>query len=69
MKIENMPTETGIYWAKCSNSKWFNLLVEVYGNAPFLKIRGWNRTHDRIYNYDVWEIDEWGFKIEEPPRK
>ena len=34
----NRPTERGIYLAKSPNYKWWNWIVEVGGEAPWLKI-------------------------------
>jgi hypothetical protein len=35
---ENKPNEAGIYLAKSPNYKWWNWIVEVGGEAPWLKI-------------------------------
>lgn len=60
------PTEAGLYWAKSGTYKWFNLIVEIYGESPFFKIRAWCRPKDQIINISHTDIAEWGDKIVEP---
>lgn len=39
------PTEPGLYLAKSRDDfKWWNLIVEIQGEAPFLNFRGWDRS-------------------------
>lgn len=34
-----IPTKPGKYWARTSTEfKWWNLLVEIHGETPFLKV-------------------------------
>jgi hypothetical protein len=60
------PSEPGFYWAKTGSFKWWNVIAEVYGKPPFLKIRGWDRTKDTLFKYDSEDIEGWGPKIEIP---
>lgn len=54
--IDIKDVEPGFYWAKSKDYKWFNLIVEVYGEHPFLRIRAWNRTSDTIVKMDPDDI-------------
>ena len=39
------PTEPGLYLAKSRDDfKWWNLIVEIQGEPPFLYFRGWDRS-------------------------
>lgn len=60
------PTEIGFYWAKSDTYQWWNLIVEVYGESPFLKIRAWNRGKDVLSIFQSHDIKSWGPKIEIP---
>ena len=43
MNNKNIPTETGFYWAKSDvGYKWYNLIVNIFGEAPFLQWEAWN---------------------------
>ena len=37
-EINGMPTEKGFYFVRESNKKYWQCLVRLSGNAPFLKI-------------------------------
>ncbi len=58
----NVTTEYGLYWAKSDNHKWFNLIVQVGAEPPFLSIA-------KVMNLGIGKpetIVEWGPKIEDP---
>lgn len=63
---QNPPTELGYYWAKTHGRQWYDVIAEVHGTFPFLKIRGWSRIDQRLCVYQGTEIAEWGPKIETP---
>jgi len=68
------PSEPGFYWGfdivahegKSFKSK-YNLILEIYGESPFLRIRAWNRLNNSIQDYHPSKII-FGPKIEEPVR-
>jgi hypothetical protein len=63
------PTEPGLYLARASNYKWWNYVVSVYGEAPFLQFLSWDRVSSITKNeFDKSGI-EWGPKIDEPEVK
>jgi hypothetical protein len=70
MSDKKLPQEPGFYWARSNiRFEWYNLIVEVYGNSPFFKIRSWNRISNKLYlDYELslYDIAEFGPKIEEP---
>jgi len=46
---KNTPTKPGIYWAKSSSAfNWCNLIVEIYGEIPYLQFRYWDRCKNKI---------------------
>ena len=59
----------GFYWGKGSkdNPDWYDLIIEVHGNFPFLKIRVWDlRNHQNIEDKNPETIYKWGPRIEVP---
>jgi hypothetical protein len=49
--LSNLPTEPGLYLAKSRDSyKWRNLVVEVNGEAPFLRIAAWDRDGGAVWS-------------------
>lgn len=60
------PNRPGYYWAKSGNYKWFNLLVCIHGDAPFLKIKAWNLVEDKVFIYESSDITEWSDEISKP---
>jgi hypothetical protein len=63
----NMPKEAGIYWARSRRSmEWYDLVVEVGGMAPFLKIDKVIHRSNTSSSNDVIPWMEWGPKIKEP---
>lgn len=61
---KKLPQEPGFYWAKTGSYKWFNAIVNVYGEAPFFRIVGWHTVDDVIFK-SITDITEFGDKIEE----
>lgn len=67
MTKENIPMKAGLYFAISGEYAWYNLIVEVYGEPPFLKIDAWDRLHGRIIeNFDPNDISVWGKEIPDP---
>jgi hypothetical protein len=64
---ENQPSKPGFFWAKSSGCKWYDLILNVYGEAPYLKIQGWSRRNGSgVYKYEPGDIEEWGPEIQDP---
>ena len=57
-----VPQEAGFYWAKERGVDWFNLLVKVEGDSPFLHC-AWiikrNSLGNPLGQVKQWEIGEW----------
>lgn len=52
-----IPIEPGFYWAKSKEGyKWWNLILYVYGESPFLKVRA----------FDYADSDRIGFLVTDP---
>jgi hypothetical protein len=62
----SLPTEAGFWWAKTGKTPYFNLIVEVFGDAPFLRLRGWNLLQNQFAEVDPHIIEEWGPRIAKP---
>lgn len=66
---KDMPKEVGYYWARGSGFKWWNLIINIYGEFPYLRYRIWDIVNDRIVldkdRYSVL-IEEIGMKIPKP---
>lgn len=44
-----MPTEPGLYFARNYRFQWWNLIIEVEGKAPFLRItHAWNLATEKL---------------------
>lgn len=59
----NRPTEPGLYWARSrSGMQWYDLIVEVVGEAPWLEI-GYilDRKHGKTTTDII--LPAWGPKI------
>ena len=57
MKIKEVK-EPGFFWAKSGSHKWYNLIVEVFGEYPFLKIRAWSLSSGKLGVIDADDIAE-----------
>lgn len=65
----NLPSQTGFYWARTSGHRWWNLIVNVRGDAPFFCIDMWEYTHDKLVVLgSVYDIVEFGPRIEDAPK-
>jgi len=64
------PTKSGLYWARTHGYKWFNLIAEISGEAPFLSIATYDLMH-KTFSHDVPSsaIVEWGPDISKPNPK
>ena len=66
---DKRPDKPGYYWCKTVSYTWWNLIVEVYDEAPYLKTRiilaryGSN-SGNPVHISDVG----WGPRIEDPPK-
>lgn len=70
MTYQPPPNLPGHYWATdVENSARFNLLVEIYGDAPFLNIRAIYRTGGALKALVPSDIKQWGPQIEVPVPK
>ena len=68
--MNNVPTEAGLYFASSDNFKWYNLIVEVYGDLPFFRVNIWDRYYNKLYaDVVIYSINQWGPKIEIPEGK
>lgn len=65
---KNLPQEAGYYWARTeARFDWWNMIVEVHGTFPYLKIIGWVRgLSEEIKRLDISDICDFGPKIEVP---
>jgi hypothetical protein len=61
------PTKCGFWWAKSGPHKWFNLIVVVRGEAPFLELRALDLGLDEGYKeIEPSNVAEWGPEIQNP---
>lgn len=62
-----LPSEPGVYWCRSTGGhKWYDLIVEVTGEVPFLHISNILNDGTAVKtNYECWEL-YWGPKIAEP---
>jgi len=64
----DMPKKAGIYWASTDAFQWFNLIVDVYGDPPFLAMQAYNFVTGQACLPKPFEIAKWGPKIERPDK-
>lgn len=61
------PTEPGFYLAATSGYQWWNLVVHVRGEVPYLRIDAWSFIEDRVFaNIPIYDIEQFGPKISNP---
>jgi len=48
MSENNFPTEPGLYWARHKDTTEWNLIADVVGSAPFLRVYVYNRSDKEI---------------------
>jgi len=56
------------FWAISGDYKWFNLIIRVYGDAPFLKIFAINYSDKEMGEINFSEIKEIGDEIVYPDK-
>jgi len=62
------PNTPGLYWARRSGFRWWNLILRCSGTAPFMRIDGWDRSQETVLkNLDPADVAEWGPLIPNPP--
>lgn len=62
----NAPNEAGFYWARERGTNWWNYIVRVTGEAPYLKIDFvWKRAENSFA--EPYRVFAFGPKIEIPP--
>lgn len=62
------PDKPGLYWARSWRCEWWNLVVQVTGEAPYLKINNvWSLSDDRWVRDDVIGMFGPGIYEPEPP--
>lgn len=64
----NKPTEAGLYYARTGRFEWFNMIVVLVGESPFLRISmAYSRDQATVINGDLIEkIVEWSDRIPAP---
>lgn len=61
---KNMPAGPGIFWARLRGFKWWNLIVYIYGDAPFCKADTWDMNGSTMtVDADIMHIEEFGDMI------
>lgn len=66
MKIEEMNVPDGpcIVWARTSGMAWWNLIVRVSGDAPFMRMDAFDLRDDTAHrDIKLHEIQEFGAVI------
>jgi len=67
---KNTPSESGLYLARSDEKfRWYNIIVNIYGDPPFLRWQAWDRAHDRILKDTGKPPFFFGPKIEFDPTK
>ena len=63
----NTPIKPGIYWAKTDSScEQYNLIVEIYGEVPYLRWNTWNKNTNRTQTGNAEPDFVFGNEIIEP---
>lgn len=55
--------ENDFYLARNGNFGWFNLIVRVIGENPFLSLEAWDISANSLHKIHHFDIKEWGAKI------
>lgn len=63
ISIDYTPQHVGTYWARSLSSEWYDLIVEVTGEMPFLKI---NQILNLAYTRFDSAFIKWGPEITRP---
>jgi hypothetical protein len=60
------PTKPGLYRVACATSRWKNGIAEIYGDAPFLRVRLWIPGENKCEELkSTYPITEWGPRLVE----
>lgn len=54
----------GFLWVQRGGKSWE--LAEIYGDRPFLRLRVWSRTHNKVDEVEPATVSRWGPGISEP---
>lgn len=64
---KNIPTEPGFYWAKSRSYKWYNCIIQISGESPYLEWTVWDRANDKLLmGKGVPSEFTFGLRINEP---
>ena len=73
MKQKITPTKAGLYWARANVTGWFNLIVNVEGEAPMLTVTWALRLSGldapKLIAISPTNIDEWDLTPIIPPHE
>lgn len=64
MSKPETPTEPGFYKASIGTVRYLNAIVEIYGEAPFLRLRYWIPGENKGGGTQYYLINFWGPKLE-----
>lgn len=45
---KNIPDRAGVYLAREQDIKWWNLIVQIHGHAPYLHYSAWNMIQEKL---------------------
>lgn len=63
----NWPNREGYFWAAQSNYQWWNMIVKVYGEAPFFRMDVWFHVEGKVVrNVPIYDIDLFGPEMSGP---
>lgn len=70
MDTKNLPAEPGFYWGRGNKYKWWNLIVRIGGDSPYLRVN-WILDLSIVKFYsssEIWDVDfdVIGPKIDKP---
>ena len=66
---QNLPQAPGYYWARSEQRfKWYDMIIHVYGEAPFFRMEGWKLSGSSACcgSVDLSDIADFGPQIEHP---
>ena len=63
---ENIPKEPGYYWARTAGYGWWNLIVHIKGDTPYLHYRGWNLSEEKQFSGNLPYNIYFGPRIQDP---
>ena len=65
--MKNKPSKEGLYWARSRRCQWWNLIVIVDGDAPYLRIYAVRDSSDMTAK-EPHDIYEFGDEIVRPQK-